>query len=96
MDISEELAAKRQEILKIAQDHGARFVRVFGSAARGDAERDSDIDLLVKLDSDRTLLDHAALELELRELLSRKVDVVTEGGLSDRARARILGEAIPL
>jgi hypothetical protein len=87
------LKAKRDEILQIAARHGARDVRVFGSAARGEGREDSDIDFLVELAPGRSLLDQAALVLDLRDLLGRKVDVVTEGGLHWLLRRRILKEA---
>ena len=96
MAIEETLETKREEILRIAAGHGAYNVRVFGSAARGDAREDSDVDFLVDFDPGRSLLDHAALTLDLEELLGRKADVVTEGGLYWLLRRRILKEAHPL
>ena len=87
---------RRKEILAVAAKHGARNVRIFGSVARGDANPGSDIDVLVELEPDRTLLDHAALLLELEALLGCKVDVVTTPGLRPRIRERILREAIAL
>ena len=90
------LNAKRDEILQICTKYGARNVRVFGSVARGDADEHSDIDLLVEFDTERSLLDHAGLWLELQELLGVKVDVVSERGLKARIRERVLQEAIPL
>ncbi len=90
------LKEKREEILRIAARHGARNVRVFGSVARGEADAQSDIDLLVEFESDRSLLDHAALWLELQELLGCKVDVVSEGGVKARIRDRVLREALPV
>jgi hypothetical protein len=96
MTLEELLKEKRPEILQIAAKHGARNVRVFGSAARGDAREDSDVDFLVDFEPGRSLLDHAALTLDLEELLGRKADVVTEGGLYWLLRRRILKEAHPL
>jgi hypothetical protein len=90
------LKEKREEILRIAARHGARNVRVFGSVARGEADVQSDIDLLVEFEPDRSLLDHAALWLELQELLGCKVDVVSEGGVKARIRDRVLREALPV
>jgi predicted nucleotidyltransferase len=83
------LKEKREEILRIAARHGARNGRVFGSVARGEADAQSDIDLLVEFEPDRSLLDHAALWLELQELLGCKVDVVSEGGVKARIRDRV-------
>ncbi|MBM4271728.1 MAG: nucleotidyltransferase family protein [Deltaproteobacteria bacterium] len=96
MDIKRLLKEKRGNILEIAARHGARNVRVFGSIARGDADESSDIDLLVDMEPGRSLLDHAALLLELRELMGCRVDIVTERGVKPRIRERILKEAISL
>jgi predicted nucleotidyltransferase len=90
------LKAKRDEILRVCAKYGARNVRVFGSVARGEADEQSDIDLLVEFEPNRSLLDHAGLWVELQELLGVKVDVVSERGLKPRIRQRVLQEAIPL
>lgn len=84
------------EILRIAHSHGAHTVRVFGSRARGDASATSDLDLLVALESGRSLLDVIAIKQDLEDLLGCAVDVVTEGGLSPYLRDRVLAEALPL
>jgi len=96
MDITELLGRKKEEILRIAAKHGARNVRVFGSVARGEADERSDIDLIVEFEPERSLLDHAALWLELQELLGCKVDVVSDRGIKPRIRERVLREAVPL
>ncbi len=90
------LREKRECILQVAARHGARNIRVFGSVARGEADEHSDIDLLVEMEPGRTLLDRAALWLELQELLSCKVDVVSDHGIKPRIRDRVLREARPL
>jgi uncharacterized protein len=96
MRVEDQLKEKREEILRVAASHGARNVRIFGSVARGEADETSDIDFLVDMESDRSLLDVAALLADLRELLGRKVDVVSEKGLYWLLRRRILKEAKPL
>ena len=90
------LEAKRDEILKIAAQHGARNLRVFGSLATGKAGPRSDLDLLVEFEPGRSLLDHVALVQDLEDLLGRKVDVVTEKALHWYIRDRVLREAVPL
>ena len=96
MGIEELLKDRREDILRIAAQHGAHNVRVFGSVARGDARPDSDVDLLVEMESGRSLLDLGGLLMDLQALLGREVDVVTDKGLRDRIRARVLQEAKPL
>lgn len=96
LTLAELVREKRAEILAIAAKHGARNVRVFGSVARGDADEQSDVDFLVEFDLDRSLFDHAALLLELQDLLGCPVDVVNEHGMKPRVRDRVLAEAVSL
>jgi uncharacterized protein len=96
MDLREVLRDSRADILRIAQSHGARRVRVFGSAARGEAHPDSDLDLLVDLEPGRSLLDLVAIKQDLEDLLGREVDVVTEAAVSPYLREQVLHEAVPL
>ena len=96
MGIDELLGGKRDQILRVAARHGARHVRVFGSVARGEADERSDIDFLVDLEPGRTLFDLGGLLMDLRDLLGRDVDVVTERGLKTRIRTRVLQEAVAL
>jgi len=93
MDAKTLLKARRREILEIAARNGAFNVRVFGSIARGDDRPDSDIDILVNLESGRSLLDLARLLRELNTLLDHPVDVVTEAGLRPRITSHVLKEA---
>jgi predicted nucleotidyltransferase len=90
------LAPHRERILAIAARHGATNVRVFGSVARGEAGPASDLDLLVDMEPNRTLLDRIGLVQELQQSLGRKVDVVTDKSLYWLLRRRILNEALPL
>ncbi len=89
-------AQRRGEILRLAERHGARNLRVFGSVARGEANESSDLDLLVEWEPSRSLLDHVALVQDLEEVLGLKVHVGTERSLHWYARDRILREATPL
>jgi hypothetical protein len=96
MGIEDILGEKRAAILRIAASHGASNIRIFGSVARGEADRKSDVDILVEMASGRSLLDLGGLSIDLEELLERRVDVVTERGLRERIRERVLREARPL
>ena len=93
MSLNELLQEKREDILRIATKRGAINVRVFGSVARGEADSESDIDLLVDLEPGRSLFDLGGLLMDLQDLLGHKVGVVTERGLRERIRERVLREA---
>lgn len=96
MTAKEILREKREEILRIAAKRGARNVRVFGSVARGEADETSDIDLIVDLEPGRNLFDLGGLWYDLNETLGIRVDIVTEKGLKEKIREKVLAEAIPL
>ena len=86
----------RAELLALAERHGVRDVRVFGSMVRSEADDTSDVDLLVSLPRDKTGLALGGLLMDVQDLLQRRVDVVTEGGLHPALRDRVLREAQPL
>jgi predicted nucleotidyltransferase len=77
-------------------------LELFGSVLRDDFRPDSDVDLLITFqpDADWSLLDHAAMEEELAELLGRPVDLLTRRAVMRSAnpirRASILADAVPL
>ena len=96
MKLDQVVLPNRARILKTAALHGARSVRVFGSVARRQDDADSDIDFLVDMEPGRSLFDLGGLLMELEQLLNTKVDVVTEKGLKERIRERVLNEALPL
>ena len=96
MPLEELVRTRREDILRMASQYGAYNVRVFGSVARGETDERSDLDLLVDLETGRSLFDLGGLLTDLEELLGFSVDVVTEKGLRDRIRSRVLQEAIPL
>ena len=90
------LKEKREDILRLAQKHGARNIRVFGSIARGEADEKSDIDFLVDMERGRSLLDMGGLLMDLRDLLGRDVDVVSVRRLRPRIGEQVIREAVSL
>lgn len=90
------LREKREEILRTCAKYGARNVRIFGSVARGQADKHSDFDFLVEMEAGRSLFDLGGLQYELEQMLGCPVDVVTERGIKARIRERVLREAVPL
>ena len=90
------LVEDHKEAIKAAVSrHRGRRVAVFGSVARGDATEDSDVDFLVEFEPDSSLLDLLRMQDELSEILGRRVDVVSFGGLKPRDD-HIRAEAVPL
>jgi uncharacterized protein len=87
---------QREQILRLARRHGATHVRVFGSMARGDAGPHSDVDLLVEVGPDPSPWFPGGLVSELEAPLGRRVQIVTERGLDELLRERVLREAVPL
>ena len=96
MTLQELRTTKRNDILRVTANRGARNIRVFGSVARAESDARSDIDFLVDLEPNRSLFDLSGLLIDLEALLHTEVDVVTERGLRARIRERVLREAVPL
>lgn len=82
--------------MRLARLYGVRSVRVFGSVARGEADEESDIDLLVEMEQGRSLLDLGGFQAELEQLLGHHIDVVTVRGLKERIKKQVLMESRPL
>ena len=91
-----DILARREDIRRVAARHGASNPRLFGSVLRGQQGPGSDVDLLVHLDDDRSLLDQIALMHELEDLLGCKVDVVEDEAVYPGLPERILSEAVDL
>jgi predicted nucleotidyltransferase len=87
---------QRDHILELARRRGVSNVRVFGSVARGEASLTSDLDLLLDMDPERSMLDLGGFAMEVSELLESRVDVVEADALGGRMRERVLEEAVSL
>lgn len=96
MQICVKLKNQKEEILRIATLHGARNVKVFGSAIHDGPEEAHDLDLLVEMEKGRTLLDLIAIKQNIEDLLHCKVDVVTTAALSPYIRDEVLSKAVEL
>ena len=91
-----EIKDHRDEILMIARKYGIHNVRVFGSVVRGQQTQDSDIDLVVAMDKNRSLLDRIGFMQDVEDLLHVKVDVVNEDALHEIIRETILKEGVEI
>ena len=84
---------RRDAILHIAARHGVSSVRLIGSAARGDDQQESDVDLLIDVSGPTTPWFPGGLVCDLEDLLGRTVDVVETCALREDVKRQILGEA---
>ena len=94
--VGDTIRKQREAIIRIAGSHGATEVRLIGSIARGEARPESDVDLLVKWSEGASLLDQAALMLELEMLLGRRVDIATDGWVKPAPLESVYRDAIAL
>lgn len=94
--IGRRLRRRRAAVLALAAKHGMTDVRVFGSVARGEDGPESDLDLMVRLPDGAGLFAIARFTEDLEELLQVRVDVVPEGSLKQRVRARVEPELVAL
>ena len=86
----------KQKILPILQDYEVKRVALFGSCVQGEMGEDSDIDILVDIKADISLLDFVGLKQKIEEVLGRKVDLVEYDTLKPLLREKILKEQVVL
>jgi predicted nucleotidyltransferase len=96
MKPSEALASNRAAIRHVVSANRACNARVFGSVLRGQDTDDSDLDILIDPTQDTTLMDVAAIQIELQRLLGVSVDVLTPNALPDKLRSSVIAEAEPV
>jgi predicted nucleotidyltransferase len=94
--IAEVIGNHREALLNLSAEFGATDVRIFGSVARGEARRQSDVDLLVRFRRPLGLLSRSEFKERATQLLGRSVDVTTEDSLHWLIRPAVLAEAVAL
>ncbi|MFO8074400.1 MAG: nucleotidyltransferase family protein [Polyangia bacterium] len=90
-----QIALPRQKVSDFCRRHGIRKLSLFGSVLRDDFRKDSDVDVLVEFEPGKQvgMIRLAGMELELGEMIGRKVDLHTEGFLSRYFRDEVVAEA---
>lgn len=96
LGIQDIIGDKREQIIVLAEKHGANNIRVFGSVARNEARPDSDIDFLVDLDEKTSMWDLVALWQDLEALLGCPVNVIAEDEHDERFMQSAREDAVPL
>lgn len=92
MDIEE----IKEKILPILRSYGAKRAGLFGSYVRGETREDSDLDILVEIEKDISLLDFIGIKLEIEEALGKEVDLVEYNTIKPLLRERILKEQVAI
>ena len=92
----EEIREITDKIIPILKRYGVSKAALFGSSVKGEMTEVSDIDVLVEIEKDISLLDFVGLKLELEEILGRKVDLVEYCTLKPILRERVLREQVPI
>jgi predicted nucleotidyltransferase len=92
----EEIKSRREEIYSIAAKYGISDIRVFGSVARGDDNKNSDVDFLIKSANWVSLFEVCDFKYEVEDLLHKRTDIVSEDGVSKFLKDRIFSEAVSI
>jgi len=87
---------KHAQILALAKKHGVLNIRLFGSVAKNEDKKSSDVDFLVEMTKGSTLFDIIALKQDMEDMLGVKVDIVTVASLSPYIREDVLKEVVNL
>ena len=82
----------KSKIIEVLKRHGIRKASVFGSYATGKQKEESDIDILIEFNG--SLMDLVGIELELKKVLKRKVDLITYGGINPLLKKKIIEEEV--
>jgi len=86
----------KEIILEILKKHEVKKASLFGSVVREEMTTDSDLDLIIEFKGDKSLLDLAALQIELEEILRLKVDILTYNSIHPLLKDQILAEQVEI
>ncbi len=93
---NKELKEIIEKIVPVLKRHGVKRAGIFGSFARGEGTKDSDIDVLVEVREDYSLFDISRLEMELEKILDRKVELLTYKSVHPLLKDKIFREEIEI
>jgi len=86
----------KDKISPVLRDHDVAKAGIFGSFARGENGKKSDLDVVVEFKGQKSLLDLAGLKIALEEMLEMKVDVLTYNSLNRLIKRHIMKELVPI
>ncbi|VAW16939.1 hypothetical protein MNBD_BACTEROID05-1053 [hydrothermal vent metagenome] len=94
--IAKNIIPKQKQVVSYLKKHGVVKAGVFGSYARGEQKKRSDIDILVKVERGTSLLDIAGFELDLEDIVQKKIDLLTYGAIHPYVKDIILQDEVPI
>ncbi|MBS3123906.1 nucleotidyltransferase family protein [Candidatus Woesearchaeota archaeon] len=86
----------KRKIIPILKKNGVIKAGIFGSYARGEQKKNSDVDVLIKYKNKKSLLDFVGLQQELEDKLKKKVDLLTYNSINHLIKERILNEEVKI
>lgn len=86
----------KQKVIPVLKQAGVKRSSLFGSYARGEETKDSDVDMLVELPEGKSLLDLIGLEIELKEAVGKKVDLLTYNSINPLLKDYIQRDQVPI
>ena len=92
----DELIKMKTKIIKILKKNDVVKAGIFGSYARGEAKKDSDIDILIKFKGSKSLFDLVRVERELKEALNVDVDLITYNSINPHLKESILRDEVKI
>jgi uncharacterized protein len=94
--VDDRLEKIKMALVPLLRRRGVRKAAIFGSFARGEARRDSDVDLLIDIGEEYSLLDIVRLRREIEERIERRVDLVEYDAIKPALRDRVIAEQVPI
>lgn len=94
--MSKSIEKIKEKIIPVLKEHNVTKAGIFGSYARGDEKKTSDVDILIEMNDGKGLMSIIGLKLLLEKKLRRKVDLVEYSLIRKELKKRILNEEIPI
>ena len=91
-----EINKLKPKIIKILKKYGVKKAGIFGSYARGEQKKKSDVDILAQIPKSVNLYDFIGIKQELEEMLGKKVDLITYNGIRPELRQKILSDEVKI
>ena len=88
--MTKDIGKIKQKVVKVLKEHGVKRAGIFGSYARGEQKKNSDVDILIEPTKEMSLLDYSGLKIDLEEELGKKVDLISYKYIHPYLKKRIL------